>query len=370
MRQQVGANPSKWESTEVQGLYRRQPSGIFYARGKVGGKTRWQSLDTDRFTEARQRHAVCVLKQGQMRKAVAGQPDHALTFERAIEEIVARMKADNPAARPNTTRYWDQNAARVIRHDPEHSRRRLSLIGTEQWRQWAQSLRVKFSGWSFNKALAIAKAALDLAMERGAIHENPIRAAKIKGRTPRLREVTLPSSQQFTELVRTVRTSGSGFAADCGDFIELGAYTGLRKSELGALRWSDVDVDRGRLTVRESKTEAGQRVVPLIPDAITLLREIGQGDPDEPVLGVRECQKALDRACGIVGCPRLTHHDLRRLFTTKAIEAGVDIPTVARWLGHADGGALLMRVYGRLRVEHSEEQAKRVRFNGQEGGAL
>jgi len=36
-----------------------------------------------------------------------------------------------------------------------------------------------------------------------------------------------------------------------------------------------------------------------------------------------------------------------------AIESGVDIPTVSRWLGHKDGGALGMRVYGHLRNEHS-----------------
>ena len=45
-----------------------------------------------------------------------------------------------------------------------------------------------------------------------------------------------------------------------------------------------------------------------------------------------------------------------------------DWPTVARWLGHADGGALAMKVYGHLRDEHSQTQAARVTFgrNGTE----
>jgi len=43
---------------------------------------------------------------------------------------------------------------------------------------------------------------------------------------------------------------------------------------------------------------------------------------------------------------RITHHDLRHLFATRCIEAGVDIPTVSRWLGHQDGGALCMKTYG------------------------
>jgi integrase len=44
---------------------------------------------------------------------------------------------------------------------------------------------------------------------------------------------------------------------------------------------------------------------------------------------------------------RITHHELRHLFATRCIESGVDIPTVSRWLGHKDGGALAMKVYGR-----------------------
>ena len=49
------------------------------------------------------------------------------------------------------------------------------------------------------------------------------------------------------------------------------------------------------------------------------------------------------------------------IFAT-CIEQGVDIPTVAKWLGHQDGGALAMRVYGHLRDEHSKEQASKLKF--------
>ena len=41
----------------------------------------------------------------------------------------------------------------------------------------------------------------------------------------------------------------------------------------------------------------------------------------------------------------------------------MDIPTVSRWLGHSDGGALAMRVYGHLQVEHSLAMSKRVNFD-------
>jgi integrase len=67
----------------------------------------------------------------------------------------------------------------------------------------------------------------------------------------------------------------------------------------------------------------------------------------------------MDRAAKTAGMYRITHHDLRHLFATRCIESGVDIPTVSRWLGHQDGRALAMKVYGHLRNQHSQEMAKK-----------
>lgn len=84
--------------------------------------------------------------------------------------------------------------------------------------------------------------------------------------------------------------------------------------------------------------------------------------PESPVCSVGECEKSLTRACRLLGIHRITHHDLRHLFATGCIEAGVDVPTVSRWLGHSDGGALAMKTYGHLRREHSAAMAQRVTF--------
>jgi len=77
---------------------------------------------------------------------------------------------------------------------------------------------------------------------------------------------------------------------------------------------------------------------------------------------VFECKKSIATACKKLGIPRFTHHDLRHLFATRCIESGVDIPTVSRWLGHKDGGALAMKVYGHLRDQHSTNMAQKVTF--------
>src|SRR5438105_11158155 len=88
--------------------------------------------------------------------------------------------------------------------------------------------------------------------------------------------------------------------------------------------------------------------------------------PAEPssatVMRLFECQNSMTHAAGKIGMKRITHHDLRHLFATICIESGVDIPTVSRWLGHKDGGALCMKTYGHLRQDHSLAQAQRVNF--------
>jgi integrase len=84
--------------------------------------------------------------------------------------------------------------------------------------------------------------------------------------------------------------------------------------------------------------------------------------PDSLVLRVHECQKSMDRAANLLGIPRITHHDLRHLFATTAIESGIDIPTVSRLLGHKDGGVLAMKTYGHLRQEHAKAAVQKIKF--------
>jgi integrase len=144
----------------------------------------------------------------------------------------------------------------------------------------------------------------------------------------------------------------------------------MRKSEANALEWRNIDFEAGEIVVRgdaETGTKNWEmRRVPLIPDARALFERMRAERTDEPldfkVFGVREAQKALNRACKKVETDRITHHDLRHLFATRCIESGVDIPTVSCWLGHKDGGALAMKTYGHLRREHSMAQAQRVTY--------
>jgi len=153
--------------------------------------------------------------------------------------------------------------------------------------------------------------------------------------------------------------------------VEFLAYSGLRAfSEAAWITWNDVDWNRREIIVRGAPTTGTKnsevRRLPILPDMERLLHSIearkAQRKPTDCILETKECRGALTRACKVVGIPRVTHHDLRHLFATRCIESGVDIPTVSRWMGHRDGGALAMKVYGHLRNQHSQEMAKKVKF--------
>ena len=76
----------------------------------------------------------------------------------------------------------------------------------------------------------------------------------------------------------------------------------------------------------------------------------------------KSARKCLKTACRKLGLPVFGHHALRHFFATCAIESGVDVPTVSRWLGHKDGGQLAMKVYAHLRPTHSDTMIALVNF--------
>ena len=221
------------------------------------------------------------------------------------------------------------------------------------------------SASAFNKCIDALRAILGLACEQGVIPANL--AKDLKKAPMRRKRLELPSVAEFHAIVKSVAGAGARQSRDCADMVRLLAYTGARLKEATALRWRDVDRARNRMTVAGTKSESSDRVIPIFPPLAAFLDELrgrrGKERGSVPILRVRECKGALRSACKDVGVKRLTHHDLRHLFATCCIESGVDIPTVSRWLGHADGGNLAMRTsWPSPARKHSMAQAAKVHF--------
>ena len=81
------------------------------------------------------------------------------------------------------------------------------------------------------------------------------------------------------------------------------------------------------------------------------------------LLKLTECREALANACAKTGVPKIGYHGFTGIcLLRERSEAQIPIPTVARWLGHKDGGTLLMRTYSHLLDAHSKAMAQRMTF--------
>jgi len=241
-------------------------------------------------------------------------------------------------------------------------------VSERDCQEWLGRFQRQYAPTVINASIGTLRDIFVEALSAGARFDNP--AADLSRVKVRAKRLELPSREKFLEFVEAIRTAGSGFSKDCANLVRFLAYSGVRIGEAKNVTWADVNFTRREMHVRgdpETATKNGEtRYVPMIPELEKMLTELRAERPNEaasaPVMGVFECQNSMTNAAEKIGMKRITHHDLRHLFATICIESGVDIPTVSRWLGHKDGGALCMKTYGHLRQEHSFAQAQRVSF--------
>lgn len=131
--------------------------------------------------------------------------------------------------------------------------------------------------------------------------------------------------------------------------IILAMETSMRRGELAALRWSDVDPARAVARVREAKN-GDPRDVPLSLRALDALRELPRR-LDGLVVGLTPdgLTQAWARACGVAGVVGLRWHDLRHEAISRLFERGWSVAEVAAVSGHKTWTQL--RRYTQLRAE-------------------
>ncbi len=290
-----------------------------------------------------------------------------MTFGDAATMHMQRLDEDVSLKRRTRT-YWRTVNASLLKSWDDLEATEVRRITPAACREWAKQFAKTFSPTRYNGALSHLRRIFEEAIGSGILHANP--ALGLKRKPVRSKHLELPTLAQFAAFIAEIRESRSRDSQNSADFAQGLAFTGCRISEAGQIVWRDLDFTAGEILIKGDPTEATKngeiRRVPMIPGARELFERMRRERFDEPlsanVFAVRMCQKAMSRAAKKIGMARITHHDLRHFFATVCIESGVDIPTVSRWLGHKDGGALAMRTYGHLRREHSVAQAQKVTF--------
>ncbi|MBQ5763341.1 MAG: site-specific integrase [Ruminococcus sp.] len=169
------------------------------------------------------------------------------------------------------------------------------------------------------------------------------------------------------------------------DFYELALLelaTGMRRGEICALKWSDLDFETGALHIQRQayhvdhgvivsvpKTKQSNRSVILPPSVLNVLREyrknvdsewifpspVKEGEPIDPTSVYRKMVKILDRA----QCKRVRFHDLRHTFATTALEHGMDIKTLSAIIGHVSS-ATTLDIYSHITDEMQINAANKI----------
>ena len=363
---------SHWQKTPVANLVRNVQSGNYYARIRVRGKLIWKSLKTDRMSVAKLRLSDFHKEERQRAAVHTAVARGKMTFGDALADY-KQQRENDPNIKAGTKEYDAYRIKALLKSWPDLEKMDVGKITVSECRSWSEKNAKKASSSSHNHTVSILRRVLKIAIEAGARYDNPALAAKwVKEHTKK--QIKLPESGQLEMLVKEIENSGSGFAKPAAELVQFLAYGGFRKSEAANITWGDCDFKRGKIILRGDpvtglkRRRAGEfREVPMISEMRKLLEHLQAKRPDEPqtekVMRVSECKKSITTACKKLEIPRFTHHDLRHLFATRCIESGVDIPTVSRWLGHKDGGALAMKTYGHLRDEHSTTMAQKVVFS-------
>ncbi len=355
-----------WQKTPVSNLVRYVASGILFARIRVQGKLIRRSLKTKVLSVAK-------LRLTDLEKAERQMGEHALAFEGgkmtfADALVIYRQRLHGDASlKPRTKAHREERISVILKTWPSIEKLDVRKITKQDCLVWATGY--KTSAVNFNKTVQTLRSILDIPIEAGIRYDNS--AQFIKAMKVRLKPLQLPSRVQFHDLIKFVRAVNKRFSSDAADLIEFLAYGGFRKSEAQNIRWSDCNFERGEILVRGDEETGTKnwtvRIVPMIPEMRRLLEKLKTKRPNEladvKVMRVSQCSGSLANACRKLSVPHISHHDLRHLFATTCIESGVDIPTVSRWLGHQDGGALAMKVYGHLRNQHSTSMAQKVVFS-------
>jgi integrase len=224
--------------------------------------------------------------------------------------------------------------------------------------QHTQAIRAaladRYSGRSANKMLSALRGVLKNAWRLGQIdaenYQRAIDVGSVEVSTPSQAEVGRHvTAGEFAALLALC--AGEGTAAGVRDaaLLAVGYACGLRRAELAALRRQDFDAEPRTLTVHGKRNKT--RVVPIENGALDALLDWLYLRGDEPGALFTRIRKGdhltlaglTDQAvynviverCVQAGVKLFAPHDLRRTFAGDLLDAGADIATVAKLMGHA-----------------------------------
>lgn len=201
----------------------------------------------------------------------------------------------------------------------------ITPMQIEEYR--ASRLAKKVTGSTTNRELAILKGMFTKAVDSGLVISNPVKKVKLIPETDCMRERILTQQEEERLMDAAI--------PHLRPFLIIALNTGMRRGEILNLRWAQVDF-RSRLVHVIKTKRAKNRIVPMNKTLYETLRALrAEASGSDKVYAWKHVQKAYEKARAGAKLNGLRLHDLRHTFATRLIQAGVDVFTVQRILGHS-----------------------------------
>lgn len=217
-------------------------------------------------------------------------------------------------------------------------------------------------------------AALNKAVEEKLIFRNPTDGCKLP--SAKSREMKVLTPEEIQRLLIQAREDG------CYELLLLELSTGLRRGEICALKWDDLNFKtgilrierqvhrvKGELIVSQPKTKASNRSVVLPAPVLAVLKTykdsatsqwmfpspVKEDSPQDPAAVRKKLSTILKRA----ECKHIRFHDLRHTFATASLEHGMDVKTLSTIIGHVSSSTTL-NIYAHVTDEMQRTAAAKI----------
>jgi integrase len=341
----------------VPGLYQRDGRFIAGFQEPTTGRWRMVTLAAETLTEAR--HERESLRAGLREGRTRPRSDSTL----------ADLFGDYLDSRVLADRTRDHEAALFANHVGVLADRRAQDVTAAEVARLLRELRGRYSPWTCSAVYRIVKGSFGHGVRRGVLNRSPLDGL---ARSEVPKQVNA-KAVEVLDVATLARLVVAGSSERWRAVLGLAAFAGLRVGEIRALRWQDVNLEAGTITIERSllrdgtakapKTEAGFRAVPVLPSLRRLLIAWRLKSPHTqpvdlvlasaaggPVLerNVARALAAAKKATGLDATDgRLSMHTLRHsCISALATDAGLAATTLADIAGHADP-SFTYRVYAR-----------------------
>lgn len=370
---------------------------VFALRFRAYGKRRYLTLGTvdegwsRTKAEEELANVLADVRRGIWRpdaRQVAAEPMPEPSFHEFASEWLAGLRSEGLSENTLKDYAW-QLSNHLLPFFSRHRLSEISIAEVDRYRQ--EKVREgEISATSINKTITRLAQILEVAVERELIERNSARGKRRRLKERRPERTWLDRAEQIAALLEAggeldAEARVDRRATPRRAFLATLTLAGLRIGEALDLRWRDIDMSAGRLRVTDSKTDAGVRLVDLLPalrEELSVHKtETRFGGSDDFVFPT-ESGRRLDRnnarrrvvvksverarenliARGLNPLPEgITPHSLRRTFISLLLATGAEVPYVMRQVGHTDPKVTLS-IYAQVmyRGEGERERLKAV----------